>query len=148
MRCMCRLIGATQWLLSAPNDAKYIVKTTYSFRAPKRGVFSSIIINLRENEIYPDDSASKFNPPQNPDNKHYVKLSSKKIPVIQMIIKSTISGFDITIVNGEVRNNCVEIEVPQEEFKAIMERERPHLNLSSMRVITLMPKKTIEHNFH
>ncbi len=88
-----------QPILQPTFDRKYIIDTLFTFNAPKKAPFGVIISNLAACGIYPADGPTGFIPTRNPDNQYYTSLPRAKMPIIMDIVRASVSGMCLMIVD-------------------------------------------------
>jgi hypothetical protein len=139
-------VKPTTCILSRAGDVEnYIVYRTYTFNAPKKSAYASIICNLRSCGIEP---ISGFIPNQNPDNKYYLDLPIGFFNDIIQIIEKTLNGLCLGL-NAQPEW-AMEITSDEDIVHAtkIIEKNIIHLDNTLVVVIQVGPKKSYQlHKF-
>lgn len=123
------------YIISPPHDRKYVIMYTFIFDAPRRGgVLATIITNLKCQGIYPGGKSDQFNPPINPDNKHYTGLSMLLLDSIKEIVKKSISGF---CLNKDLEPEYTIAETSSIELNNAINSIAPQINLDNPSIVIL-----------
>jgi hypothetical protein len=114
--CVCvDTVKPEDYILTPTQDTPYVVHRIFTFAAPKKVPFVTLISNLQSVGIEPVDG---FKPQVNPGNKIYSKLMAGYYPVIIDVIVKTIEGISIRC---DSHSFTVE-EVSDEELANAMDR--------------------------
>jgi hypothetical protein len=124
------------------NDRKYAIHTRFEFTAPRSAPFVLIVSKLRQNGIYPENDVDRFDPPRNPDDKHYSSLPISKLNLIVRIITFIVSSIDSTIdftadPAGVSRTNCKIATTKPEKLNELLDSIRPRTAFTRPGIIIL-----------
>ena len=125
-------------VLRPPHGRKHVVHTVYRFSAPKKVPYNLIITTLKAVGIFPNGDAARFAPPVNPDGRYYTDIPEGALGKLKEILVVLISAMTI---NTQMLSVYEEIPTSAKEIRAIRERERPQLTLSSPSVVILGTNK-------
>jgi len=91
--CVCvDTVKPEDYILTPTHDTPYVVHRIFTFAAPKKVPFVTLISNLQSVGVEPVDG---FKPQVNPGNKIYSKLMSGHYQAITNIIAKTINGISM-----------------------------------------------------
>jgi hypothetical protein len=131
----------------SPRDYTFVVHTVFTFSAARRSSFSTIISNLYSCEIYPRGEREDFMPPTNPDNRFYVNLPLGLMHTVIDVVRHSIKGLSIGVLDGKVAPIYSEIHTPTAQLNELLAAQTPNISLNFNGVIVIESNRVTKHEF-